>query len=105
MIGANMSVRRDVLMSWGGFQSDNHDDMDLSHRAIHAHGTNSVIYDPSAIVHHFVPTARLTWTYFGAAASSSTEGRSRRSAGLDEASESQSRVSFCPSITGARCAL
>jgi len=64
MIGANMSVRRDVLMSWGGFQSDNHDDMDLSHRAIHAHGASSVLFDPNAIVYHFVPTARLTWTYF-----------------------------------------
>jgi cellulose synthase/poly-beta-1,6-N-acetylglucosamine synthase-like glycosyltransferase len=64
MIGANMSVRREVLMSWGGFQSDNHDDMDLSHRAIHAHGASSVIFDPSAIVYHFVPSQRLTWTYF-----------------------------------------
>ncbi len=64
MIGANMSVRREVLMSWGGFKSDNHDDMDLSHRAIHAHGTSSVIFDPSAVVRHFVPAQRLTWTYF-----------------------------------------
>jgi cellulose synthase/poly-beta-1,6-N-acetylglucosamine synthase-like glycosyltransferase len=64
MIGANMSVRREVLMSWGGFQSDNHDDMDLSHRAIHAHGPASVLFDPSAIVYHFVPSQRLTWTYF-----------------------------------------
>lgn len=64
MIGANMSVRRDVLMSWGGFQSDNHDDMDLSHRAIHAHGPSSVLFDPEAVVYHFVPATRLTWTYF-----------------------------------------
>jgi cellulose synthase/poly-beta-1,6-N-acetylglucosamine synthase-like glycosyltransferase len=64
MIGANMSVRRAVLMSWGGFQSDNHDDMDLSHRAIHAHGLRSVLFDPNAIVYHFVPSTRLTWTYF-----------------------------------------
>jgi cellulose synthase/poly-beta-1,6-N-acetylglucosamine synthase-like glycosyltransferase len=64
MIGANMSVRREVLMSWGGFQSDNHDDMDLSHRAIHAHGAASVLFDPNAIVYHFVPSQRLTWTYF-----------------------------------------
>jgi GT2 family glycosyltransferase len=64
MIGANMSVRREVLMSWGGFQSDNHDDMDLSHRAAHAHGSSSVIFDPEAIVYHFVPSQRLTWDYF-----------------------------------------
>jgi glycosyltransferase involved in cell wall biosynthesis len=64
MIGANMSVRRQALLSWGGFHSDNHDDMDLSHRVIHEFGASSVLYEPQAIVHHFVPTSRLTWAYF-----------------------------------------
>jgi len=64
LIGANMSIRRDALMSWGGFQSDNHDDMDLSHRTIHAFGATALLYEPDAVVHHFVPKARLTWGYF-----------------------------------------
>jgi glycosyltransferase involved in cell wall biosynthesis len=64
MIGANMSVRRQALLSWGGFHSDNHDDMDLSHRAIHKFGASAVLYEPHAVVHHFVPKSRLTWGYF-----------------------------------------
>src|SRR5664280_1377170 len=59
-----MSVRREALMSWGGFHSDNHDDMDLSHRAVHAYGARAVLYEPSATVSHFVPKERLTWHYF-----------------------------------------
>jgi cellulose synthase/poly-beta-1,6-N-acetylglucosamine synthase-like glycosyltransferase len=64
LIGANMSIRREALMSWGGFQSDNHDDMDLSHRTIHAYGATALLFEPKAIVHHFVPKSRLTWDYF-----------------------------------------
>jgi len=64
MIGANMSVRRAVLDQVGGFHSDNHDDMDLSHRVAHLCGGSSVLYEPEAIVRHFVPTQRTTWTYF-----------------------------------------
>jgi cellulose synthase/poly-beta-1,6-N-acetylglucosamine synthase-like glycosyltransferase len=94
MIGANMSVRREVLMSWGGFQSDNHDDMDLSHRAIHAHGQSSVIYDPSAIVHHFVPAARLTWTYFWRRCFFVNRGKASAFRGLDEASNLNAEIRF-----------
>jgi glucosyl-dolichyl phosphate glucuronosyltransferase len=94
MIGANMSVRREVLMSWGGFQSDNHDDMDLSHRAIHAHGRSSVIYDPSAIVHHFVPAARLTWTYFWRRCFFVNRGKVSAFRGLDEASNLKAEFRF-----------
>lgn len=64
LIGANMSIRREALLSWGGFHSDNHDDMDLSHRAAHAYGARSVLFDPEAVVFHFVPASRLTWSYF-----------------------------------------
>jgi cellulose synthase/poly-beta-1,6-N-acetylglucosamine synthase-like glycosyltransferase len=32
LIGANMSVRRSAILAVGGFHSDDHDDMDLSHR-------------------------------------------------------------------------
>jgi cellulose synthase/poly-beta-1,6-N-acetylglucosamine synthase-like glycosyltransferase len=64
LIGANMSIRREALMSWGGFQSDNHDDMDLSHRTIHAYGASALLFEPNAVVHHFVPKSRLTWNYF-----------------------------------------
>jgi glucosyl-dolichyl phosphate glucuronosyltransferase len=94
MIGANMSVRREVLMSWGGFQSDNHDDMDLSHRAIHAHGAASVIYDPTAIVRHFVPKARLTWNYFWRRCFVVNRGKVSAFRGLGEASNLKAEIRF-----------
>jgi glycosyltransferase involved in cell wall biosynthesis len=62
LIGASMSARRAVLQELGGFQSDNHDDMDISHRI--AHAGYKVLYEPRAIVHHWVPVPRTTWRYF-----------------------------------------
>ena len=94
MIGANMSVRREVLMSWGGFQSDNHDDMDLSHRAIHLHGAASVIYDPSATVSHFVPRSRLTWTYFWRRCFFVNRGKVAAFRGLGQASNLKAEFRF-----------
>lgn len=64
LIGANMSVRRSVLHEIDGFHSDDHDDMDLSHRVSHLRGHESVVFEPSAIVRHFVPSSRTTWAYF-----------------------------------------
>ncbi len=94
MIGANMSVRREVLMSWGGFQSDNHDDMDLSHRAIHLHGAPSVIYDPSAVVNHFVPGSRLTWAYFWRRCFFVNRGKVAAFRGLGQASNLKAEIRF-----------
>ena len=64
LIGANMSARTAALRSIGGFHSDNHDDMDLSHRVAERFGTSSVVYEPRAVVWHFVPRSRVTWSYF-----------------------------------------
>lgn len=64
LIGANMSVRRLALAEIGGFHSDNHDDMDMCHRLIHAHPDKDVVYEPLARVHHHVPKLRTTWGYF-----------------------------------------
>jgi glucosyl-dolichyl phosphate glucuronosyltransferase len=64
LIGASMSVRRSAVFTVGGFHSDDHDDMDLSHRVANAYGRGSVVYDPSIRVRHFVAAHRLTWSYF-----------------------------------------
>jgi hypothetical protein len=64
LIGANMSVRRQALAEIGGFHSDNHDDMDMCHRLAHHRPDDLVLYEPKAIVRHFVPAQRLTWRYF-----------------------------------------
>lgn len=62
LIGANMSVRTSALREIGGFHSDNHDDMDMCHRLAFARHT--VLYEPLAVVNHFVPASRTTWSYF-----------------------------------------
>jgi GT2 family glycosyltransferase len=64
LIGANMSVRRLALEKIGGFRSDNHDDMDMCHRLAYHLPTEQILYQPAALVHHFVPSQRTTWTYF-----------------------------------------
>jgi len=62
LIGANMSARRSALREVGGFHSDHQDDMDMCHRI--AHAQHKVLYEPLAVVHHFVPASRTTWDYF-----------------------------------------
>jgi glycosyltransferase involved in cell wall biosynthesis len=62
LIGANMSARRSVLREIGGFHTDHQDDMDMCQRI--AHAQHRVVYEPLAVVHHFVPAARTTWHYF-----------------------------------------
>jgi len=64
LIGANMSVRRKEMLAVGGFHADDHDDMDLSHRIAHEHGSAAVLYEPQAEVRHYVAPERLTWSYF-----------------------------------------
>jgi glycosyltransferase involved in cell wall biosynthesis len=94
LIGANMSVRREVLMSWGGFQSDNHDDMDLSHRAIHAFGPSAVLFEPEATVHHFVSRDRLTWRYFWRRCFYVNRGKVKAFRDMKEASNLRAEVRF-----------
>jgi glucosyl-dolichyl phosphate glucuronosyltransferase len=102
LIGANMSIRREALLSWGGFHSDNHDDMDLSHRTIHAYGAGSVLYDPAAVVHHFVPKARLTWGYFWRRCFYVNKGKVKAFRDMDEASNLRAEIRFAVrSLTGA----
>jgi glycosyltransferase involved in cell wall biosynthesis len=64
LIGANMSVRRDVFEAIGGFHSIDFDDLDLCMRvAAHCPG-KELLYEPKAIVHHYVPAQRVAWRYF-----------------------------------------
>lgn len=64
LIGANMSVRRRALADIGGFHSDNHDDMDMCHRLAHERPGDRVMFEPRAVVRHFVTAERVTWHYF-----------------------------------------
>jgi glucosyl-dolichyl phosphate glucuronosyltransferase len=62
LIGANMSARRSALREIGGFHTDHQDDMDMCQRL--AYAGYIILYEPQAIVHHFVPASRTTWGYF-----------------------------------------
>jgi len=64
LIGANMSVRREALEAIGGFHVDEFDDLDLCMRVAARYGEGRIIYNPHAVVHHYVPRARVTWRYF-----------------------------------------
>jgi GT2 family glycosyltransferase len=64
LIGANMSVRRDVFEEIGGFHSIDFDDLDLCMRVAATRPEQDLLYEPRAIVHHFVPAQRVEWRYF-----------------------------------------
>jgi cellulose synthase/poly-beta-1,6-N-acetylglucosamine synthase-like glycosyltransferase len=64
MIGASMSVRRQALVDIGGIRSIDFDDMDLSHRLADAFPADRIMYQPHAVIYHFVPAQRVTWHYF-----------------------------------------
>jgi GT2 family glycosyltransferase len=64
VIGAAMSVRRSDLAAIGYFHSDNHDDMDMCHRLLHHSPDSRILFEPTAVVRHYVHPNRLTWKYF-----------------------------------------
>jgi cellulose synthase/poly-beta-1,6-N-acetylglucosamine synthase-like glycosyltransferase len=64
LIGANMSVRRDAFEEVGGFHSIDFDDLDLCMRVASRRPKQKMLFEPRAIVHHFVPAERVAWSYF-----------------------------------------
>jgi glucosyl-dolichyl phosphate glucuronosyltransferase len=92
LIGANMSARRTALRDVGGFHSDDHDDMDMCHRI--AHARYKVLYEPLAIVHHFVPTTRTTWHYFWRRCYFVNQGKVEAFANMQEASSLGAELTF-----------
>ncbi len=64
LIGANMSIRRDAFNQVQGFHSIDFDDLDLCMRLGDHFSSDAILYEPRAVVFHFVPTERVTWRYF-----------------------------------------
>jgi GT2 family glycosyltransferase len=64
LIGTTMATRTSDFLAVGGIRHDDFPDLELSHRLVAAHPGGRVIYEPNAIVRHFVPATRLTWSYF-----------------------------------------
>lgn len=74
-IGANMSLRRGVLVESGGFAGElgriaGHplgcEETELCIRVSRAHPGGTHVYEPAAVVRHTVPPERTTWSYFRA---------------------------------------
>jgi GT2 family glycosyltransferase len=74
-VGANMSFRRDVLATVGGFRVDlgrvgsrptGCEETELCIRASSHFPRGVLRYQPRAVVHHHVPDVRGTWRYFRA---------------------------------------
>jgi len=75
LIGANMSLRRQAAVEMGGFAEDmgrvgarplGCEETDLFIRLTRRWPEARIVYEPAAVVHHRVPTARLSWQYFRA---------------------------------------
>jgi glucosyl-dolichyl phosphate glucuronosyltransferase len=92
LIGANMSVRRSVLREIGGFHSDDHDDMDMCHRI--AFAQHKVLYEPLAVVYHFVPVTRTTWHYFWRRCYLVNQGKVEAFANMREAASLGAELAF-----------
>jgi cellulose synthase/poly-beta-1,6-N-acetylglucosamine synthase-like glycosyltransferase len=92
LIGANMSARRSALREVGGFHSDHEDDMDMSHRI--AYTQRAILYEPLAIVHHFVPATRTTWDYFWRRCYFVNQAKVEVFANLQEASNLRAELTF-----------
>lgn len=64
LIGANMSLRATAFKDLGGFQTVDLEDLFVCARLSHEYPTSAVLYEPRAVVHHWVPRHRTTWRYF-----------------------------------------
>ncbi|MHB8491567.1 MAG: glycosyltransferase family 2 protein, partial [Solirubrobacteraceae bacterium] len=62
LIGANMAARREAILAIGGLRSLA-DDLDMCQRLLERSPEARLIYEPRAIVHHYVHEQRLTWRY------------------------------------------
>jgi len=100
LIGASMSVRTDALWAVGGFHSDKHDDMDLSHRIAAAHGLEAVLYEPKAQIFHVVHPERLTWDYFWRRCYWINRGKVRAFSDMGEAGNIAAELAFARQMAG-----
>ncbi|HVO55126.1 MAG TPA: glycosyltransferase [Solirubrobacterales bacterium] len=84
LVGANMSFRREALVEAGGFRHElgrigkipaGCEETDLSIRIGQRHPQATILYDPEAVVDHYVPAERGRFSYF--ASRCRGEGRSK----------------------------
>ena len=64
LIGTTMAARTADFLAIGGIRHDDFPDLELSHRLAALRPGARIIYEPAAVVRHFVSAERLTWSYF-----------------------------------------
>lgn len=64
LIGTTMATRTADFLAIGGIRHDDFPDLELSHRLAARRPGAQLVYEPAAVVHHFVSSDRLTWSYF-----------------------------------------
>lgn len=64
LFGGNLSVRAAAFRELGGYKSAEFDDLDICARLVFTYSASAVLYEPRAVVHHFVPANRVRWRYF-----------------------------------------
>ena len=64
LIGTTIAARREDLLAIGGFQFDVFEDMVMCHRLLQLSPNSTLLYEPAAIVQHYVHENRLRWSYF-----------------------------------------
>lgn len=94
VIGAAMAVRRADLDAVGYFHSDNHDDMDMCHRLLHHSPGSKILFEPRAVVRHYVHPDRLTWRYFWRRCFSVNRGKVKAFRDMGEARNLRAERSF-----------
>ncbi len=94
VIGAAMAVRRADLVAIGYFHSDNHDDMDMCHRLLHHSPTSRILFEPAAVVRHYVHAERLSWRYFWRRCFSVNRGKVKAFRDMGEARNLRAERSF-----------
>jgi glucosyl-dolichyl phosphate glucuronosyltransferase len=72
-IGANMAARRSALLAVGGFpsafgpregrKSSSNEELAVFTQLRTLFGADSILYVPTAVVHHYAPAERTTWRY------------------------------------------
>jgi glucosyl-dolichyl phosphate glucuronosyltransferase len=64
LFGGMLSVRSTAFHALGGYRSADFDDLDICSRLVFTYSDSSVLYEPRAVAHHYVPANRVTWRYF-----------------------------------------
>lgn len=64
LIGTTIAARRNDLKAIDGFHFDVFEDLDMCHRLLQLSPKSILLYEPAAIVRHYVHEDRLSWSYF-----------------------------------------